>query len=403
MKFHFYEIETDKKYLYRILNNISNISLENIKYKKHNIVFVVDASYIQLLKNIFEEKNIPLFKCEEKGIYTIITNRLFLKVSGVFCLVFIIFILISSRYVWNISVDGNYSYTKDAIKRFVYSKNIKEGTKISKINCDDLEKSIRRKYNDISWVCAEIKGTNLLIHIKENYITDIPKKEKRPYNLVANKNAKIISCYVRKGTLKVKKGMIVKKGDVLISGLVDVFDESEQKIFTNIQKADGDVYGYTDYCYKDSMQINYQKKIYKKKYCYYIPKIKGYDWKIKKEQNVNVQTKDINIKGFGNYYFPFAIGKYTVEKYDLKKDKRSQKTAKTIFLRKLNVKLAIMEQKGYKIIKKDVKIQKENNSYVFYAKIRCIEKLGRISYIDDKTLSDIKFENQTSVNETDSN
>ena len=94
MKFHFYEIETDKKYLYRILNNISNISLENIKYKKHNIVFVVDASYIQLLKNIFEEKNIPLFKCEEKGIYTILTNRLFLKVSGVFCLVFIIFILI---------------------------------------------------------------------------------------------------------------------------------------------------------------------------------------------------------------------------------------------------------------------------------------------------------------------
>ena len=62
------------------------------KYKKHNIVFVVDASYIQLLKNIFEEKNIPLFKCEEKGIYTILTNRLFLKVSGVFCLVFIIFI-----------------------------------------------------------------------------------------------------------------------------------------------------------------------------------------------------------------------------------------------------------------------------------------------------------------------
>ena len=62
-----------------------------------------------------------------------------------------------------------------------------------------------------------------------------------------------------------------------------------------------------------------------------------------------------------------------------------------------------MEQKGYKIIKKDVKIQKENNSYVFNAKIRCIEKLGMISYIDDKTLSDIKFENQTSVNETDSN
>ena len=109
MKFHFYEIETDRKYMYRILNNISNISLEDIKYKKHNIVFVVDASYIQLLKNIFEEKNIPLLKCEEKGMYTILTNRLFIKVSGGFFLIFIIFLLFNSTfYIFTFVNHGTY-------------------------------------------------------------------------------------------------------------------------------------------------------------------------------------------------------------------------------------------------------------------------------------------------------
>ena len=65
-------------------------------------------------------------------------------------------------------------------------KGVKEGVLKESIRVrKDLEKSIRKNFDDISWVCVEVKGTNLIIHIKENYITEISVKEDKPYDLVA--------------------------------------------------------------------------------------------------------------------------------------------------------------------------------------------------------------------------
>ena len=41
-----------------------------------------------------------------------------------------------------------------------------------------------------------------------------------------------------------------------------------------------------------------------------------------------------------------------------------------------------MEQKGYKIIEKNVRIDKNMDSYVLSGKITCLEPLGMVSYID---------------------
>lgn len=72
--------------------------------------------------------------------------------------VFTLLLIINSHFIWNIDVEGNYSYTSTQIMRFLKKMDIKEGMRKNRINSDEIEKEIRRKYNDISWVCAEVKG-----------------------------------------------------------------------------------------------------------------------------------------------------------------------------------------------------------------------------------------------------
>ena len=117
-----------------------------------------------------------------------------------------------------------------------------------------------------------------MIHVKENYITEISKKETKPYHIVANKEAEIVSILVRSGVAGVKAGDKVKKGTILINGMVDVFDESEQKLFTNPCNADGEIIGKTEYKYEDELKIRYKQKIYQKNYSYYLQSIRGYQW-----------------------------------------------------------------------------------------------------------------------------
>ena len=65
-----------------------------------------------------------------------------------------------------ITIKGNYSYTAEQMIDYVHKKVLKRGVLKESIDTESLEKSIRKNFGDISWVCVEVKGTNLIIHIK---------------------------------------------------------------------------------------------------------------------------------------------------------------------------------------------------------------------------------------------
>lgn len=383
MKFHFSKVEIDEKYLYRLLNNSGEIRIRNIVLHDGKCSFIIDYSNGVRLRELLKKLNIEILSWEDQGIYTAIINFAAIKTLIGVSMIFILLMLINSLFIWNISVDGNYSYSDRQIISFVHKNKITEGSTKVKIDCDKLEKEIRKKFDDISWVCAEIKGTNLIVHVKENYITDISVTEDKPYDIVANHDAVIESILVRSGKAMVKAGDSVKKGDILISGMVDVLDESGTKIFSKFYNSDGDIIGKTVYDYKDVEKINYTKKITKNKKTIYLPSILNYKWiKLKKKNNSDLIYSEKKLKMFGNYYLPISIQKYTTVNYINEKATYSKEQAKNKLENRLLYKLAIMEQKGYKIIEKNVRIDKNMDSYVLSGKITCLEPLGMVSYID---------------------
>ena len=80
---------------------------------------------------------------------------------------------------------------------------------------------IRLNRSDISWVGIKISGTNAVIEIVEaDKAPNVINKDDY-CNIVANKDAMIVSANAQNGTLQVKEGDVVKQGSVLIAGWLE--------------------------------------------------------------------------------------------------------------------------------------------------------------------------------------
>ena len=100
--------------------------------------------------------------------------------------------------------------------------------KISSVACDRLEKRLRNEFDDITWVSARLEGTRLVVEIEENNTASAKEKEQTPCSLKASKSGIIARMITRRGTPLVKKGDQVEKGDLLVSGLLPIYNDSQE-------------------------------------------------------------------------------------------------------------------------------------------------------------------------------
>ena len=114
------------------------------------------------------------------------------------------------------------------------------------ISCGDLEKQIRNAFPEIGWVSAELTGTRLTVHVRENDgILKAETGSDAPCELTAGSDGTVTKIIVRNGIVRVKAGDEVKTGDVLVSGKLPIYDDSETLVKTNLVHADAEVYAET--------------------------------------------------------------------------------------------------------------------------------------------------------------
>ena len=178
-------------------------------------------------------------------------------------LIFFGFLFLLSRYIWNIEIIGNTSVTDSAMITYLTSQGCGFGSRKAGIDCSALEEQIRMDYSNIIWTSAQISGTKLTIQIKENLVTNETTEEEdddTPQDIVADKDAKIEHIITRNGVPQVSAGDEVKKGDLLVSGRIDILDDAGTVINYQYTKSDADIYGYTSYTYSDRFPLTYEKK-----------------------------------------------------------------------------------------------------------------------------------------------
>ena len=134
---------------------------------------------------------------------------------------------------------------------------------IRSVDCDSIETALRNDYPDITWVSAEISGTRLIVHIKENDgIKEDIQTDSTPRDIVATCSGVVTSMITRAGTPKVKPGDEVEKGQILVSGIVDVYNDAKEVVNQRPVSADADIFVRVDIPYEEHLPYLYEYKEY---------------------------------------------------------------------------------------------------------------------------------------------
>ena len=283
---------------------------------------------------------------------------------------------------------------EERVNNFIRKQNVYVGEYKGKIDCDEIEKKIRNKYSDVTWVCAEIKGTNLIIHVNENYNRTIKEQENSPYNIIANCDAQIDSIITRTGVGNVKKGDKVKKGDLLISGEVDTYNEFEEIIAKKYVKADGEIYAKVKYEFNKKYKIKEKVKKYGKKYSYFNVSFGDMTILNGEGKNKDILIEKNKLHFLRNYYLPVTFTKITNIPFKYVEVKRNKIQIKTLIDNDFTYYLMTLEQKGYKILEKNVKMEIVGDKYIGKGQVTVVQPFGSL---EELSIS----EEGTTINERD--
>ena len=143
------------------------------------------------------------------------------KIFAISLLLVLVSLVVLSGFIWNIEITGNETISSEEILNIVKDEGLETGKLKRKIDFKKIVEKIRLNRSDISWVGIKISGTNAVIEIVEaDKAPNVINKDDY-CNIVANKDAMIVSANAQNGTLQVKEGDVVKQGSVLIAGWLE--------------------------------------------------------------------------------------------------------------------------------------------------------------------------------------
>ena len=174
----------------------------------------------------------------------------------------------SQRIVWRIDVIGNTHTNEEAILSELESSGLHLGTYIPNIDYDTLHNKVLLNSNSLAWLSVNIEGNVAKVIVKEKE-TASNNKENSFTNVVAKYDGYIESIILKSGKKVVKIGDVVRKGDVLISGV-----SNSQATGVKYEHASGEVKAYVN----KEINIKIPFKTTKKTYTGNV--IKQYNYKI---------------------------------------------------------------------------------------------------------------------------
>ena len=336
-----------------------------------------------------------------------------------------------SSYIWDIHFEGNDKWTDQTLLEFLETKEVSPGMPKSRVDCSQIAKDIRARYDDIVWVSASMDGSRLRIQIKENEDTFREEEksldpsggpessqngnasqetarsdgaDQTPTDLVASQDGVITSIITRNGVPMVHVGDSVKKGDLLVSGRVEVLNDAAEVIGYQYQQSDADIFADTQMAYKDQIPLTYQKKTYdpyEQRRLWYIrlgpfrisagtlsqdfPKWEKY-------------TEEYQLRLGENFYLPVDYGMICIKSYQTNEKKHSKQKLQEILTKNFTQFSKEMEEKGIQICENSVKIHVYKNSAVASGTLYLNQKITETA---DTEILTIERNEQDESNGTD--
>lgn len=372
----------------------NSIELRHLVRRENAIQMEIDAENFKKLRPLVRKTHVKIHILNRHGpaFFFYRHKRRWWFLLGMTVFAGMIYML--SLFVWQIDIDGNRKYTDALILQALAQMDVKTGCRKSEIDLQGIEEELRIMYNEITWVSASIAGTKLQIELREGDLKisgssgggqtgNVKRVENRennpktqngesetdlPANLVADEDAIITNLVVRRGTVAVRYGDEVKKGDVLIEGKVYIYNEDETLKKVDYLTAEGDVFGKYQELYEKHYQRKHEERSYKgKNYRELGVAIVGKSFCLPVWENILKKQLEENTlsevwswkKQFRltpTFYLPFALEYTEYVPYENVVEEYTDEVIKKMAEEELQKYLNELEKKGVQIISNSVTI-----------------------------------------------
>lgn len=251
-------------YVERFINMCSHHQIEfwNLKSDGYEYEMFISVSNFRKIKPYIKKTKSKVTIKERAGVPFLLHRN---RKRGTFllCAMLCVFFLYASTFfVWGIEFDGNLYCTDEQLLEELKMENIVLGMRKEAVDCGKITSMLRSKFDNITWASVYIKGTKLMICIKENNEQSLPSEKIAGKNIVAECDGIIESMVTRTGTPMVHPGDTVKTGDLLVCGSVEVKNDAEEIVEVKEVIPDATITARVILDYSDEQNLVYYKKNY---------------------------------------------------------------------------------------------------------------------------------------------
>ncbi len=186
-------------------------------------------------------------------------------------------LFLSGQTVWRVSVSGNENITSEEIRANLQEIGFSEGVFIPSAKPVEISAKYRANYDGVAYMSIRMQGTTAFVEVIETKKGE-NTQDTTPSNMVADVDAIIQKIDIGRGTVNVAVGDVVKKGDLLVSGIL------VGGHYTKLVKPVGEVYGRVTETIEVTVPFEHSKTVVKeKKLVFCQAHFFGFSWVLKNQ------------------------------------------------------------------------------------------------------------------------
>ncbi len=192
---------------------------------KHNIAARIRDCTIVLPSRLYKDidsmlDGVEYTKTPILGVFgALLSARQRYGVMLALAIVFALFLFLNSL-VWDVRIEGCESGQEDAILAELESAGLSIGARWRQIDKGEVEARVLSTSDEVSWLNINRRGTVAYVKVIDKVVHDAEKPPTGYANVVAERDCIIEEITVKRGFAVVKAGQSVRKGQLLISGVI---------------------------------------------------------------------------------------------------------------------------------------------------------------------------------------
>ncbi len=229
-----------------------DIILLNIKRNKYReVTLEVNRCDMEKVGELAGQMGLEVEVLKENGLLYYLQRLLKHRAFAMGMLICALLIYLLSSFIWTVEITGNETVPSKKLAEMIEELGVKPGALKSSVDHDKFVLELLSKEKNFTWAELEIKGVKAKIRVVEGKKSPKVIDYSTPCNVVAGKDGFLVKLFVLNGDKKTEEGNAVKKGQILVSGMV-----SSDVSGTRYVHAQGQAWSHTYYTGEADADIN---------------------------------------------------------------------------------------------------------------------------------------------------